>query len=373
MAINERTDLIKDEGNVDSDENESTWSMDQESKTDTVTAPLSPEEESSPKPQRKKNPPAPEVLKHLNDKIINQARDIRKQWNLICERIDKIESSKGSIKNSVYAKVLTDYKDRLETTRRSFLDIKADVDRELMELRHKEAEATQKIVEHEDILKEAEFRHELGEYKNSEFKEISQKEVSFLSQAQEERDSLQEAIALYEEIFIGIEIEEKVPEKAPEEARPSPPPAEPAVTPPSKEKTILPEAPIEAPPVQPAPPNVGAPQPRAVDRKGERVVPPSEEKPSQAMLLLYENGQAVGQFKINGELTIGRSPNNEVVLKEPRVSRRHAVIRQSGNQYVVVDNNSSNGTYVNGHTITEQVLRSGDKIQIGTFELVFTV
>ncbi len=91
------------------------------------------------------------------------------------------------------------------------------------------------------------------------------------------------------------------------------------------------------------------------------------------MLLLYENGQAVGKFVINEELTIGRSPNNEVVLKEPRVSRRHAVLRHSGNQYMIIDNNSSNGTYVNGHPITEQILRSGDKLQVGSFELVFTM
>ncbi|MGD0881252.1 MAG: DUF3662 and FHA domain-containing protein [Acidimicrobiales bacterium] len=70
-------------------------------------------------------------------------------------------------------------------------------------------------------------------------------------------------------------------------------------------------------------------------------------------------------------ITIGRLPESTIVINDPNASRRHAEIRRSGNDVVVVDLNSTNGTRVNGATIRERVLNDGDQIVIGTTVLRF--
>jgi Protein of unknown function (DUF3662)/FHA domain len=70
-------------------------------------------------------------------------------------------------------------------------------------------------------------------------------------------------------------------------------------------------------------------------------------------------------------VTIGRLPESTVVVNDPNASRRHAEIRRAGNDVVVVDLNSTNGTRVNGATVTERVLTDGDQIVIGTTVIRF--
>lgn len=66
---------------------------------------------------------------------------------------------------------------------------------------------------------------------------------------------------------------------------------------------------------------------------------------------------------------IGRDPNNAIAMpQDTNVSRRHAVVRMESGQASVMDNGSSNGTYVNGVRIQSQTphpLRPNDELQIG--------
>ena len=89
--------------------------------------------------------------------------------------------------------------------------------------------------------------------------------------------------------------------------------------------------------------------------------------------------RADGQLKEYGldkdEISIGRLASNDVSLPEDRsVSRRHAVIRRSNVGYVIEDQQSNNGTYVDGEKILYPfVLHNGQSIKIGANELTFTV
>lgn len=69
-------------------------------------------------------------------------------------------------------------------------------------------------------------------------------------------------------------------------------------------------------------------------------------------------------------MVIGRLPECAVVLGDPNVSRRHAEIRRAGDAVVVTDLGSTNGTRVNGATVHEQHLASGDEITVGSTTLV---
>lgn len=71
------------------------------------------------------------------------------------------------------------------------------------------------------------------------------------------------------------------------------------------------------------------------------------------------------------QLTIGRHPDNDVVLESRVVSSRHALLRRLGDAYLLEDLGSSNGTYVNGAEIRGTELKDGDQIWIADTKLVF--
>jgi hypothetical protein len=70
-------------------------------------------------------------------------------------------------------------------------------------------------------------------------------------------------------------------------------------------------------------------------------------------------------------LVIGRDPQNDIVLDDRRVSRKHAEIRVRLGRYTLYDLQSTNGTYVNGRRVAEIVLSDGDRIAIGGVEILF--
>jgi pSer/pThr/pTyr-binding forkhead associated (FHA) protein len=70
-------------------------------------------------------------------------------------------------------------------------------------------------------------------------------------------------------------------------------------------------------------------------------------------------------------LRIGRSPDNDVILNEPMVSRHHAEIVQREGVYGIRDLGSTNGTYVDGVRVFERALQSGNRVRVGLAEFVF--
>lgn len=70
-------------------------------------------------------------------------------------------------------------------------------------------------------------------------------------------------------------------------------------------------------------------------------------------------------------ISIGRTNDNDIVLENRGVSRKHAMIEFNNNAAVIIDNESLNGTFVNNRKITEEVLRDNDTITIGKYALVY--
>jgi hypothetical protein len=66
------------------------------------------------------------------------------------------------------------------------------------------------------------------------------------------------------------------------------------------------------------------------------------------------------------EIVVGRSSDLDMVLVEDMVSRKHAKISAAGDQIVIQDLGSTNGTFVNGEKIKKARLKEGDRILIGT-------
>ena len=72
-------------------------------------------------------------------------------------------------------------------------------------------------------------------------------------------------------------------------------------------------------------------------------------------------------------LRMGRSPDNDVILRDPATSGHHARLERRGEQFWVVDLGSTNGTFVNGESVQEKQLNHGDRITLGQNSVHFAV
>ena len=90
-----------------------------------------------------------------------------------------------------------------------------------------------------------------------------------------------------------------------------------------------------------------------------------------AYVVLFFKDQEVGRRKLDGPLIIGRSPESDISIRDILLSRRHCQIEPEGNQWVVSDLGSKNGTRIGGQPLLRQPLRDGDVIRIGNSTVRF--
>lgn len=91
-----------------------------------------------------------------------------------------------------------------------------------------------------------------------------------------------------------------------------------------------------------------------------------DETPGEACLVAVSGPDLGRRFRLReSACTIGRSPDAGIQVEEQGVSRLHALIEQTGNQYAIRDLDSTNGTLVNGHAVRQATLRDGDTLRIG--------
>ena len=94
-----------------------------------------------------------------------------------------------------------------------------------------------------------------------------------------------------------------------------------------------------------------------------------------AKLVLKFDERVLAEYPVDvdSETTIGRLPDNTVVIDNPAVSGHHARIFVDGADYVVEDLRSKNGTYVNDQHVVRAALSDGDVLLVGKHQLVFDV
>jgi pSer/pThr/pTyr-binding forkhead associated (FHA) protein len=98
---------------------------------------------------------------------------------------------------------------------------------------------------------------------------------------------------------------------------------------------------------------------------------PDDQRPRAARREAPGKQKAV--HPILGRLRLGRGPDNDIVVRDPTVSRRHAELHGDPLAgFEIVDRSSRNGTFVNGHQVSRAQLREYDRIQLGfhVFRLV---
>jgi hypothetical protein len=73
------------------------------------------------------------------------------------------------------------------------------------------------------------------------------------------------------------------------------------------------------------------------------------------------------------EIHLGRHAQCEIVLKDLEISRRHLKLSQSGDDWVIDDLGSTNGTWVNGQRIAKQKIYPGDRVEIGETAFILRI
>ncbi|MDI3481721.1 MAG: hypothetical protein PWQ97_1376 [Tepidanaerobacteraceae bacterium] len=85
--------------------------------------------------------------------------------------------------------------------------------------------------------------------------------------------------------------------------------------------------------------------------------------------LLDEDGREYPLFPVN---TVGRASDSDIVIEDPFLSSKHALITRRGRSMLIQDLNSTNGTFVNGKRIKKPYrLRENDEVVLGDRKFKF--
>ena len=116
-----------------------------------------------------------------------------------------------------------------------------------------------------------------------------------------------------------------------------------------------------------------APTPRKADRT--EILGPTGQRPLvlKQVRFTVRSGKDEGRETViqKAHVAIGTLPENDIVLTDPTVSRRHAVVEETPAGWMLKDAGSTNGTFLDGVRVREGYLKAGAAIRLGNTELTF--
>jgi hypothetical protein len=324
---------------------------------------------------------------------------IKGEEEILSDRLEKMESRKDKVTALVYRRVRADYETRKAALEAESSPLKEKARREYAKLQVLREKA-ERAVEGASLEKEElEFRRDLGEFPDDQFRE----RLGALELQLAEREAELEAVVETKAKFVAAfhteaELESALPPPAPASdsggrARPAqaaPPPRRGDVTAPgparvpSSDATVLeaaPARPSDATVLEP-PPSIdatllepGAPRPGGREATGVAAEAPGPTVVLSMPRLVVMVDDKPGQEHVlkPGITTLGRSPKTDIQVPYSEVSRKHAEVVWEAEGFVVLDLDSENGVFLNGEKVKKKALKDGDAIQIGPQKFVFRV
>jgi pSer/pThr/pTyr-binding forkhead associated (FHA) protein len=181
------------------------------------------------------------------------------------------------------------------------------------------------------------------------------------------------------ELAGGAHAAAQAPVEESPQPQPEPPPAVPdvaatMVAPPPFDPSGAEREPTTLMPAWSPPPPVAPPPVPETMAMPARTQPPGATAAPQAELTI-ESGPDAGHTHRAADhaLRLGRSPDNDVILRDPATSGHHARLERRGDEFWLVDLGSTNGTFVNGESVQEKQVNSGDRLTIGQNSVHFAV
>ena len=365
-----------------------------------------------------------EELQHVDESVLTSLLDLRRERDALRQRLARMQEAAAEVSEKVLARVRSDYEARiaaLEDRATPLKDTARGTYGKLLPLLDRAREACEAA---RLDLEEIELRHKLGEFDDSEHRQRADRAAENLRAAEERRTALAEVVARFESAFdssaelapattsqVDLPASAAGPAST---ARPATPPA-----PPEDDGTLM--LPPEPPPApEPPPPPALSPEPPRWDPSAawgrSNPAPAAAEEPWKAAASPLDDiyatpapaapavdaspepepeaptsglpaqpavpaGPRARLEALDGDLEpqphflepltfVGRTPENQIRIYKPAVSRRHAQITETEGGWLLRDLSSENGTYVNGQRVTERLLADGDRVQFGTSRFV---
>ncbi len=371
-----------------------------------------------------------ESLGQFTTGTIEKLENIREEIAILRERLDKLEEMKGKVNPKVYERIRRDYLSRIEQFDKEAQPLEKELHKDYKELMKIYKSLARQIEDLELQIEEVEVRYELGEFSDesceqrlSELKDRLEKEREDFAKIESIRNRFLEVLPtlesdrgeykaeeelveeelkeeeffdeeeVVEEIFedksekdseeIAVYEDQESEEEIIEEEEAGFPPELPPMTREIEEEKIEFSDEIESDEVEiTREETVGTVVDQTDsmktvfldDDRTDVKMFGAEASPSfsgEARLILAEEGE---EYILTGDyISIGRAPDNDIRVMDEAVSRYHAAVVLTEKGYVIRDLQSNNGTYVNGESIDEILLKDGDTISIGTKVLYFKV
>jgi hypothetical protein len=112
----------------------------------------------------------------------------------------------------------------------------------------------------------------------------------------------------------------------------------------------------------------------SLDHRSRRdAVVPADAPPGHYLALQDADGEVLLIAIADGITHIGRAATADLRFEDPRVSRRHAILVRYGTHVRMLDDRSSEGTFVNGARVVATDLSEGDVVRLGPVSFTYTI
>lgn len=305
-------------------------------------------------------------LRSIETTEVDALLEIQKQQQGTDALIEKAKTSKGKVPEAVYERVIRDYEERRRAAEETARPLRQKARASLARLDELHARFKAGLDAAQLDQSELQFRHEIGELAAAEYEKRSKGAEEALLARQKEFD---EADKLRQRFLDVLPTEPTPPAPLPAVPPPAVPRPAVAAQPPSDSATMVFQAPTDVPDFGTV---VLSKEEAALVAEGQGPDFGTVVAPNASLVRQEPDGSTGPAYHLGMLVTIGRTPDNEIAIELPEVSRRHARLTFSEGGYVLQDLNSNNGTYVNGERTAEARLQDGDQIQIGPVVFVFS-
>lgn len=289
-------------------------------------------------------------LQQVDTSAIEELQKTKREQEVLGGRLERMEEKRGNVTDEVYGRVRGDYQHRIAELEEEARPLKQQARAEYAKLKtiYERIEATAKSVALNK--EELELRHELGEFEDEDFKaKLTELEMS-LDQHQQD---LADALKLKERFVAAF---------------------------PSEEDLERPGNGVPPPVVEEAAPEAAEPPDEGDGVSDATAAIPVAEAAGGGETMLIRWPKLIGQaedgstveYPVAGNVTsLGRGPDNDIVLSGKSVAKRHAEVALTSKGYLIRATDDKANVLVNGETVGERLLANGDSIQVGEVVLVF--
>jgi FHA domain len=331
-----------------------------------------------------------EELKGIDIAAVGELRRLKDEGDVLRGRLTAMEAKRGSVSDEVFSRVSDDYQGRLADLDERARPLKEAAQRELAKLRDLLARLDGQARGATLAREELEFRRSLGEFTEEEHGRRRAAVEETVAGSEADLGEARELEARFLDVLDAARETDLDQAAAPaEQERSSPSLPELATAPDESDHAIPPPAGSEAIALETAEPDGEAPTPagdsavatgvtrpmpsaQAASEQTSAAEEPGAHEPMATTALevarLMGRGPDGGaeEYALQlGTTTIGRSPKNDICLRDASVSRQHAKIVFTERGFVIYDLGSENGVYVNAERITHRLLFEGDEIEFG--------